>query len=216
MEKYVFLYKENNTDDRDCVKYINIREINKLQCGHYFSGIGLNGACFSCGLNIDEIDFDNITTILTKEDFMLLNNYNNEIHNLGYGLDKQPEKIELAHKYFEDIKHIIDKLQSKENENLFEQVKEEEKEYIMNEYNISSEDVDYIFDNYYLDYKDRAIISCIYDDYTDLGEQEFDNCCSIERRFEKYINYEQFGEDLCSESDWYLELNDGRIVCLNY
>ena len=68
MEK-IFLAKELNDDDRDIVKYL---EFNGFECGHYFGGLHIVGACFS-GFEKEfrekvETDYENIETILTKEE----------------------------------------------------------------------------------------------------------------------------------------------------
>lgn len=43
MSKRVFLYKDNS-ESRDCCAYI---EPSRFECGHYFSGLTLHGACYS-------------------------------------------------------------------------------------------------------------------------------------------------------------------------
>ena len=63
-----FLGKELNTDDRDAVKYV---EFDGFECGHYFGGLSVCGACFF-GFEKEfrelvEKNFENIETILTKE-----------------------------------------------------------------------------------------------------------------------------------------------------
>lgn len=222
MTKYTFIYKNNN-DDRDCVKYADLKRINKLECGHYFPQIILSGACYSGDFDkiledenvIDEI-YQNITTILTVEEFKKLAQYNKNINSLGYGLDTKPEKQELAHSYYKDIENIIQKLESEENQALFEKVKEEEIEHMKEEYNLTDEDIQQIFDNYYLDYKDRGIIGYIYSDTYDLGESLFSEYVGNVPPFvENHFNYESFGESLIDNEN-YIELDDGRVVSLNY
>lgn len=222
MSKYTFIYKNNN-GDRDCVKYAELDRIGKLECGHYFPQINFYGACYSGDLDeilenenvIDEI-FEDITTILTKEDFKKLLEYNKKINVLGYGLDTQPQKQEEAKLYFKDIESIIEKLKSEENERLFEKVVEEEKEFLKYEYNLNDEDVENIFDAYYLDYKDRGIIGSIYEDYQELGEEEVDAFgYEIPEFIENFIDYEAFGEHLAENGNYYT-LDDGRIVSFNY
>jgi hypothetical protein len=128
MSEYVFMFKENGTNDRDCVKYIESERLGKLECGHYFPSINLNGSCFSTSFKIDEIDFNNITSILTKEDFLKLDNYNKQINNLGYGITSGDERYLKGIELYNEVKEIFNKLLSKENEDLFLQVQEEEAE----------------------------------------------------------------------------------------
>lgn len=220
--KYTFIYKNNN-DDRDCVKYAELDRINQLECGHYYPQINFSGACYSGDFdkilederNIDEI-YPNITTILTKEDFKKLTKYNKNIQSLGYGLDTQPQKQQQAKEFYKEIENIIEKLKSEENQQLFEKIIEEEKNFLIEEYNFSENDIENIFDYYYLDYKDRGIIGYVYSDYSDLGESVFsDYAGNIPSFIEQYFDYESFGENLTNDEN-YFELEDGRIVALNY
>ena len=194
MSKYIFLFKENNNDDRDCVKYIdikNLKENHKDIINHF----NVHGACFSMSLK-PKISYKNITTILTE------NEYNNLCN---------PENISK-----EMLDEIINKLESEENEALFEKVQQEEIEYLMEEYNLSEEDVEDIFDEYYLDYRDRGIVGFVYENSTTLAEYEADAYMDIPQRMERYFDYEKFGEDLVSDCEYYYELNDGQVVYLNY
>jgi len=216
MKKYLFLYKENNTDDRDAIKYIDVSRIDKLECGHYFPSIDVKGACFSQSLELNEIDFNNITSILNKDEFAKLDEYNKNINSLGYGLDTQPQKQEQAHIFYKDIENIIDKLKSDENLALFEKLKEEEKEIIYQQYDITPEETQKIFDNYDLDYQDRAVIDAVYQDYYDLGECSLDWCIDekIPEFIQDCIDFEKLGEKIADDGDYYI-LEDGRVVALN-
>ena len=217
MNKYTFLYKENNTDDRDAVKYTELNRLNLLECGHYFPQIRTQGACFGGSLKIDEIDFDNITSVLNKEEFEKLAEYNARIEALGYGLDKQPEKQEQAHAYFEEIKHIINKLKSKENEELFEQVKAEELELVAEDLNISTEEAQKIFEEYGENFQDRAIIGTTYADLYELGEEIFELYDhKTPQIIRDYIDFEGLGERIMQDDCCYFGLEDGRIIFLNY
>jgi hypothetical protein len=218
MRKYVFLYKENDSEDRDCVKYTDM-PIGKFECNYYFSGIGLTGACFSTYLDWknDEtpIDFDNITTILSKEDFSKLIEFDKIIIKLGYGIVEGDDKYQKGIKAIQEIQPIIDKLNSEENENLFKQVIQEEKEWAMEEYNLSQEEVDLIFESSSLDYQDRSIISYIWRDIDDCAMDEADAYGLIANEtVERYFDYDQFGQDLLNDGN-YFPLDDGRVVKLN-
>lgn len=217
MKKYLFLYKENNTDDRDAIKYIDVSRIDKLECGHYFPSINVIGACFSQSLKLNEIDFNNITSILDKDEFAKLDEYNKNIKSLGYGLDTQPQKQEQAHIFYKDIENIIEKIKSVENLYLFEQVKEEEKELICQWYDITQEECQKIFDYYSLDYKDRAVIGAVYQDFYDLGECSLGWCSdeNIPEFIQDCIDLEKLGEKITNNGDYYI-LEDGRVVALNY
>lgn len=193
MNIYTFLFKENGTNDRDCVRYVELKDLkeNHICCDGKFN---VHGACFSTSLKDDNISYEDITTILTEEEFKALCN---------------PEG--------KDLTSIIEKLESEENVELFEQIIEEEKEYLMDEYGFDEEDIKHIFDEYYLDYRDRGIVGCVFDDAYDLGYEEAYSCGYIDRNsiVERYFDFEKFGEDLLEEEQ-YTQLNDGKCVYLNY
>lgn len=193
----LFLYKIKDTDDRDCVVYID-DEPAKFGCGHYFSRINLCGACWS-GANF--APYDEIETILTESEYNLLI----EFDKRGIWLCK-------------DIQPIFDKLKSTENQELFEQVWEEEKEILMYDYGLFKRDIDTILDKYPYDYRDRSIVSCVFDDAYDCGYEEAESLDIIPRikgfNYSRYFDFDKFGEDLCDD-EGYVELDDGRIVRLN-
>ena len=83
MEK-IFLAKVKNSDDRDCVKYM---EFEGFECGHYFGGLYIEGACFG-GFNLDYRDRAIVGTIFSNKDEMI----EKEKWSLGY--ENQP--------YFDD------------------------------------------------------------------------------------------------------------------
>ena len=194
MSKYTFLFKENGTNDRDCVKYVELKDLkeNHICCDGKFN---VHGACFSMSLKDDNMSYEDITTILTEEEFKTLCNPKGE-----------------------DLTSIIEKLESEENEELFEQIIEEEKEYLMDEYGFDEKDIEQIFDEYYLDYRDRGIVGCVFNDIYDLGYEEAYQLGYIDNRdsiVERYFDFEKFGEDLVEEEQ-YMQLNDGRCIYLNY
>ena len=74
------------------------------------------------------------------------------------------------------------------------------------------------FDEYYLDYRDRGIVGCVFDNTSDLGYEEAWQLGYIKNGdtiAERYFDYEKFGEDLLEDEN-YFELSDGRVVTLNY
>ena len=208
MSRKMFIYKELNSDDRDIVKYV---ERPTFDCGHYFGNIGLTGACFSMGLEFPK----DIKTILTKKEINLLLNAQKEIGDLGYSINVNSRNYKKGLKILADIEPIFVKLEGKENEKLFEEIIEEEKEYLKEEYYLSDKEVEEIFDNYYLGYRDRGIVGRIYEDVEELGQEEAETYIENLSNFSKYFDYEAFGQDLVS-GDNYLELSSGRCVYLCY
>ena len=194
MSKYVFLYKDNS-EDRDCVAYV---EINQLKKAHTCidGRFNIHGACYSKSLK-EEFNYSDIKTVLTEQEYKALCNYNEN-------------KINLT--------SIIEKLESEENQKLFNEIIEEEKEYLMDEYSLEESDIEQIFNNYYLDYRDRGCIGYIYSDSEDLGYEEAYSLGYINDNdsiASRYFDYEQFGKDLLNDEN-YLELSDGRVVSLMY
>lgn len=215
MSKYVFLYKENS-EDRDCVKYIEAQPM-RFECDHYFGSVIPCGACFSGDSDFEngKINYDNIVTILSKDEFQQLIDFNKKIHELGMGITKGDARYQQGVKLCENIQPVYDKLLSNENQELFGTVQQEERKFLQNEYNLSDEDIDYIFDNYGLDYRDRGVVSVVFDDIETAAEEEAEQLGYVTKENERYFDYNKFGEDML-EDEQYLELNDGRIVYMNY
>ena len=200
-EKY-FLLKENDTDDRDCVKYLEFDNENEFR-------FGICGACF---YNISKEDeqqllnnYENLTTALTKEELTQLFKIDNTWHN-----DRTTDNATTLY-------NIKKKLESDLNKDLFMQVQEEEIEWLYNEYSLDYNDIEEIFDNYGLEYRDRAVVDYVWTDTYELGENYICECCNVENWLECYIDYEKFGRDMVdNDGERYVELTDGRIVELSY
>ncbi|MBU5669633.1 antirestriction protein ArdA [Peptoniphilus sp. MSJ-1] len=207
----LFLYKIKDSNDRDCIAYIDSTP-SKFECNHYFSGINIEGSCYS----ISQFeDYENIKTILTKNEYEQLLQFKQDIEDLGFGIEKGDKRYNKGLKLIEDIEPIYEKLKSNENQELFDEIAEEEMEYLKNEYYLNDEDIKDILSCYGLDYKDRSIISYVYGDREELGEDYCYNTMNIPAELENYIDYEAIGSDLLLNGD-YLELEDGRIVELAY
>ena len=192
MKEYTFLFKDNS-EDRDCCAYIRIEDLKNQHvcCDGKFN---IHGACYSKSLK--DVNFEDVKTILSEPEFNTLCNYNGE-----------------------DLTEIINKLLSEENNTLFEEVQEEEAEFLRDEYALYEEELEAIFDKYYLDYRDRAVVGCVYKDAYDLGENEAISLGLVDWKIKditsRYFDFEKFGEDL-TEEESYCELPDGRIAYLCY
>lgn len=214
MSKYLFLYREKDSDDRDCCAYIEAKN-PRWECNHYFGSITLHGACYS---GHDFLSYDEIETVLTKAEYEELIAYDKAINDLGYGIKKGDERYNKGIELSKGIQHIFDKLNSNEAKEFQEHIIESEIEYLKDEYSLSDEDIEKIFDEYYLDYRDRGIVGCVFNDSSDLGYEEAWSLGYIKNGdtiAERYFDYEKFGEDLLEDEN-YLELDDGRVVSLNY
>lgn len=210
----VFLAKIKDSDDRDVVYYVKFKG---FECEHYFGGLQLCGACF-CGFekelrDIVESNFDNLETILTKEEMCKMFELNDKIKELGYGIERDSEKYNKGVAIIDEYNDTIGKkLLSDENEQLYEKVVKDEKEFVKRQYDLTDSEVDDIFDNYFGGYQDRAIVSYVFNDIDELVEEE-----KFELGYEdiKYFDDDAFGRDLL-ESEYYYELDNGRIVAYSY
>lgn len=207
----LFLYRLKNSEDRDACAYIN-ETPSTFDCGHYFSGVGIQGACYCGG---EFAPYEDIDTILTKNEYEMLLKFNNDIKQLGYGIKEGDLRYIQGLDLIKDIQVIYDKLQSEEAEKFTKNIMDNEREIMMDEWNLSEDDVEEILNDYSLDYKDRSIIGYVYDDVEDLAENEIEQCFDVPDFLTNYIDYSKFGEDLLQDYDIYKELEDGRIVYYN-
>lgn len=207
----LFLYRLKNDEDRNTCAYVD--EIpSKFECEHYFSRVTIQGACY-CGR--DFATYEDIDTILTKSEYKMLLKFAEDIKQLGYGIKEGDSRYVKGVDLIKNIQIICDKLQSEEAKEFEKNIMENEKEIMMDEWNLSEDDVEEILDNCHLKYKDRAIIGYIYDDVEDLVESEIEQCFDIPDYLTNYINYREFGEDLLQDEKRYKELKDGRVICYN-
>lgn len=190
MRKYAFLFKENDSNDRDCVAYVDIKDL-KQKHTDIIGKFNIHGACYSKSFKA-EANYNDVTTILTEEEYYSLSNGLNDCLDI-----------------------IIEKLESEENQELFEEVIQEEIEYLKDEYDLDNKDIEQIFNEYYLGYRDRSIVGCVFDNVEDLSYEEAEQLGYVTKENDRYFNYEKFGEDLLGSED-YIELRDGRIVSLCY
>jgi hypothetical protein len=208
----------NEDDDRDAVKYVDIDRLGVFVCNHYFSSFGFHGACFSGGTfsnndetenNFDITDFTTIKTILTEEDIQAIITFNEEIKKLKYGIEKGDERYNKGIALRLSIQPIIDKLLSPENEELFNEIIEEERDYLKDQYNFTDDDLEQIFDD--SEYKDRAVVITVFNNKNDMGREEAFNLGYESNNNEAYLDYDKIADDLLDEYR-YITLADNRIV----
>lgn len=200
------MFREIDKDNRDCCSYLDAK---------YREGVlHLNtcGACF-CGSSTRGLpNYDTIETVLTEEEYNAVSDYIRVSKGILSNFEHLVKNLKPI------VEQAIKKLQSDEGKEFFEKIVADEKEYLKEQWNLSDKDIEDIFDAYPYEYKDRAIVGVIYEDYYELGETEALNVGyhlqSIGKIMDRYFNYEKFGEDLVEENDGYVELDDGRIVYL--
>lgn len=214
MSRYIFLYREKDSDDRDCCAYIEPQP--RWECDHYFGSVTLHGACY-CGHDFPK--YEDVETVLNKKEYNALVKYDKDLHKLGYGIKRGDERYEKGMALAEKMRPIFDKLESDKAKEFQQKIIDSEIEWMKDEYNLSDEDIEKIFDEYYLDYRDRGIIGYVWDDIDEAAEEEAWQLGYVSLKGnepkDRYFDYEKFGEDLL-ENESYLELDDGRIVRLNY
>lgn len=110
MSEHLFLYRIKDSDDRDCCAYIDAAG-PKFECNHYFSSIDVCGSCYS---GSEFPVYEEIETILTKDEYEEILTFNIFIKALGYGITKGDSRYRAGIKLIDSIKHIYDKLKSDE------------------------------------------------------------------------------------------------------
>ena len=143
---------------------------------------------------IGNFQYEDVETILTKEDFDTLAN-----------------RIPITK---EMVQTIIDKLDSDENQKLLNTIVDRELECLKEEYNLSDNDIDNIKKDleekkYFLD---RKCICQIYDSYKELGEYIIDEFYDIPHNLLSYFNTADFAYDVIQEDAKFMVMDDYRIV----
>ena len=187
----LFVYRELNRH-RDCCCYFP----DDVQIGSNT----IIGPCFSytfgsasLGRNHDGfLDYDEIETYLTRDEY-------EEVLQNGVS-----EKT-------------IEALTSPAALNFAEEIREDERYAIMDEFRFDETDLNLIFDSYTDDYWDRGIIGSIFDSWTELAENEAWELGYVDGGLEdRYFDYDAFADDLKDNDESLVELDDGRVVRLNY
>lgn len=199
MRNYVFVFKEKENEE---IMYIDFSDWVSRASLHF-----CNNNCYN-NIITENYNLDNVTSVLTKEELILLNEYINGGDYFGHN-----DKIDINL-----IKPIVEKLLSSENEELHEQIIEEEKEFIKEEHQLTDKDAQGLFDYLYDfgDRLDRYSIVRVFDDAYELGEDYVDNTCRFDNDFIKeFIDYEELGEQIINDGYFY-ELSDGRVMEIAY
>ena len=211
---YIFLYRLKNSDDRDCCAYLETT-VPRWECDHYFGTPDIHGSCYGGG---NFAPYDEIDTVLTEEEYQQLLDYRDNIKELGYGIKKGDVRYTAGMMYGHDIRPVYAKLMGPEGQAFFEEIKRDEDEWLMNQYDLDEEDIKDIFYWYGLDYHDRSVVCTVFRDAYDCGYEEAWNLGYVDSKdtiMNQYFNFEQFGQDLANEDELYVELRDGRIVRLS-
>lgn len=209
----LFVFRQKN-NDRDRCGYIENKNFNnRFECDHFFGRIGI------CGANYYGSKFPNygdIETVLTKKQYTDLVKIDEAFSELGYGIVMGDGRYEKGIKLCEKLEPILETLRSDKAKEFFANIVKEEKEELAEDYNLTEEEIEEIWENNPTEYEDKSIVTYIYDDAEDVARGLCDSCYDIPENLETYFDYKKFGEDLVSEGAEYYELADGRVVCYAY
>ena len=189
MKAFAFYDKENNL-----IYHVEIGQLQRF-CNDELTLDWLTSG-FGCGTHSSWTriynEFDNVETILTKEQFDMLAN-----------------RIPITK---DGIKAIIEILNSDENEQLLNKIVDQELLVLQDIYSLEDEDIKELkmdYDTYYLD---RNCISHIYENYEELGRFIIEESYNLPRELYPYFNYENYGYNVVDEGSQYINLIDGRII----
>ena len=160
-----------------------------------------------------------IPICLDKDEYEEIISFNIFIKAFDYGITKGDSRYRAGIKLIDSIKHIYDKLKSDEAFAFFEDIQKSEMEYLKEEYNLSDRNIEEIFNEYAEDFRDRSIVSCVYDNSEEAGREEAWQLGYVKDDdpiSSKNLDYEKFGEDLVEDDEYFMELCDGRVVRLSY
>lgn len=180
-----FLLKINRENQDPIVVYVDPATLRK---GHFHLSL-CPPPCNVYGMLYDgEVKYSELTTLLTEEEFKAIccdDNIN--------------------------IPAILNKVESEENEKLFEQVIQEEKDYLINKEGMREDDVNYLFDCLG-DYRDSSVLYGLFKNERDLGKYYVDDNYDVDSFLENYIDYEAIGRNLLEDDSRYLKLPSGLIA----
>lgn len=179
-----FLLKINKEDKPPIVVYVDPATLRK---GHFRVNVPSSYNIYSL-LYKGEVKYSELTTLLTEEEFKAI---------------CCDENI--------NIYAILHKVESEENEKLFEQVIQEEKDYLINKEGMREDDVNYLFDCLG-DYRDSSALVELFENEEDLGKYYVNVNYDIDSFLENYIDYKAVGRSLIEDDSRYLELPSGLIA----
>lgn len=191
MSKYIILYRIK--DEYDGCRYIELNNDGTIHVDCSGKPIVSNARCVTRIPTWE--NFDNVETWLTEDVFNRMKNTDGD----------------------DTFSDVVDMIVNGEHKEFETYVRESEIEKMCEEYALDEEDVGEVLDNYNNnDYFDMSVISYVWNDAYDVGENYVDECCNIESWLTNYIDYDGLGEAIVNEDDYYYELYDGRVVQYNY
>ena len=194
-----FLLKINKEDKPPIVVYVDPSTLRK---GHFHLSFCHSPYNVFCMLSDGEVKYSDLTTLLTEEEFKAI--CGNETISYHAIFDKV-KSGEI------NIPDILNKVESEENEKLFERIIREEKDYLINKEGMREDDVNYLFDCLG-DYRDSSALCRLFKNEKDLGECYVEDNYNVDSFLENYIDYEAIGRCLLEDDSRYLKLPSGLIA----
>lgn len=192
MKFFAFHNKNNNVSYHIDINQLKSFIDDKFPLEELSSRLGCGS--HSSWERIGKFQYEDVETILTKEEFDTLAN-----------------RIPISK---EKVRTIIDKLDSDENEDLLNTIVDRELEYLKVKYNLSDNDIDNIKKDleekkYYID---RNCICHVYNSYEELGEYIIKESYKISDDILPYFNVYDFGYNVVDSEARYMVMRDYRIV----
>lgn len=229
IKKYHEIYRKENmnkiyfigrikecSDDRDSVIYT---ETPEFVCEHYFGNRNFVGPNFSTSFGISpcfnknskDLEYEELETPLTEIDYKRLVEIEKLLKDLGYGIEKDSDKYKKGKLLCQEFINILEQYTTN-NQEITNKIKQDEAKQMMDKYNLSSDQVKEIIENYPGDYWDKGIIINIFEDSKELAEHNFyEFYGDTNDVLKEYFNFEKFGEYIIQDENYY-ELDDGRII----
>ena len=189
MKAFAFYDKEQNL-----IYHVEIGQLQRF-CNDELTLDWLTSG-FGCGThsswNRIYNEFDNVETILTKEQFDMLAN-----------------RIPITK---DGIKAIIEILNSDENEQLLNKIVDQELLALQEIYSLDEADIKELKMDYDIYFLDRNCVAQVFENYEEIGRSIIEECYNIPRELHRYFNYKDYGYDVVDEGSQYINLIDGRII----
>lgn len=194
-----FLLKINRENQESIVAYVDPAMLRK---GHFNLSFCHPPHVVFDMLYEGEVKYSDLTTLLTEEEFKAICRDESITFRAIFDKVKSGEI---------NIPDILNKVESEENEKLFERVIQEEKDYLINKEGMREDDVNYLFDCLG-DCKDSSALTGLFKNEKELGEYYVDDNYNVDSFLENYIDYEAIGRCILEDDSRYLKLPSGVIA----
>jgi len=176
---------------------------------------------------LGDVQYKDITTILTEAEFGQLKKFCAAIKELGSDIKKGDERYLQGVKLCKEIQTVYDKLNSKENQVLYEKILEEEIAFTMKRNNLSKDDIDKIYEEYPTNNRNRSTVFWVYDSIDEIIKEKGygDELDYFVEESENYFDHKSLAQEWLKEkyitmcegaTIMLVELSGGRIALMRY